>query len=297
MSLTLTANIGADDTLIRVTGTVPDDLDSGSSFRIGDELMTFQRFEPKRTTIGNLTVEIPFAKVPSRNVWLVSRGQSGSTKASHTAGASLVGAAGAWVSSSSPTPPDPFADSGGGGVTVTGSQGGGPFTATAVKLAGVATDLGGGTAGQGLVTQQFGPYAIAYDTPNLWNADNSPAGVILDTLPAGVILASSVVDTSDTWSVDDSGGRFCTLELDGGSGAGSVLALPEFWVDDDNGGNYPGTAGGRAFPKVDAPGDPVPLILFVPMDLKATVLNVTTPASAPSSGHANVYVLMAVAAS
>lgn len=109
MTLTLTANIDADDRVLGVTGTVPDGIGPGYRFRLDDELLDLTGFE-------HHDVDYPANRQqdPNRNRWYVRRGLVGSTAASHTAGAAILGATDAFVSAESgETAPGPFAVDGG----------------------------------------------------------------------------------------------------------------------------------------------------------------------------------------
>lgn len=105
MTLTLVANIDDETRFLGVVGTVPEDIEPGYGFRIGDELLVLQGFV------------MPYATTQiDRNRWYVRRAQDGSTAASHTAGDEIKGAADAFVAATSgTTPPSPFA--GGSGAS------------------------------------------------------------------------------------------------------------------------------------------------------------------------------------
>lgn len=158
MSLTLTSTITADEETVAVTGTVLASIVGNIRFALDDEILTLRGF-------GTMRPHPNGSVVVNRQSWICSRGQEGSTKATHTSGTELKAVANAWLAGASITPPSPIVESGGSsGVTVTGSQGGGPFVATEIKVAGVATDLGDGVIGQGLVLRRLGPYRVTYQT-------------------------------------------------------------------------------------------------------------------------------------
>lgn len=160
MSLTLTENIDATQETIAVTGTVPDSIRGHFPFTLGSEILTLRTFgttRPHRN--GSLIV--------NRQEWICSRGQQGSAKAAHDAGTELKSVADAWVAGTDITPADPLAsNSGSGGVTVTGSQGG-EVTATGIAYPGVVTESSPGVASpQGLVVADTDPGAIG--AGNIW---------------------------------------------------------------------------------------------------------------------------------
>lgn len=103
MALTLTADIDATQSTFRVSGTVPEDIDTGYLFRIGDEVLRLRGFE------GVLP---PFPVPVNRNHWRVERGIGTSVAASHSNGASILGARDAWTSGETEVQPDPFPPNG-----------------------------------------------------------------------------------------------------------------------------------------------------------------------------------------
>ena len=105
MALTLTAYIDAEIRYLTVTGTVPDSIQGGYRFRLGDEALELQGFVKPQHTI---TVD--------RNRWYVRRAQDGSAAATHTTGTEVKGANDAFISATSgTTPPNPFAAPSGSG--------------------------------------------------------------------------------------------------------------------------------------------------------------------------------------
>lgn len=109
MALTLTGNISASARSLGVTGTVPDSIGQGYRFRLDDELLELAGF-------GRVNVQYPVYRQddPDRNAWFVRRAVDG-IAASHTAGATILGATDAYVASGSETTaPEPFASGGGG---------------------------------------------------------------------------------------------------------------------------------------------------------------------------------------
>lgn len=107
---TLTENIDASQQVIRVTGATPDQ--GHFRVRIDDELLDVQGFARHELVGGYRPVGV------DRTRWVVTRGVSGTTAASHSAGDTLHAAASALVSSADLTPPLPFAGEGGGVQTV-----------------------------------------------------------------------------------------------------------------------------------------------------------------------------------
>lgn len=150
MTLTLTADIDAQMRYLTVTGTVPDSIEGGYRFRLGDEALELQGFVMPQHTI---TVD--------RNRWYVRRAQDGSAAATHTTGTEIKGANDAFISATSgTTPPNPFAGGGPGGsqtlaqtLALGNDADGLPITnaADGVDPSDVATvgQLGGGGVPQG----------------------------------------------------------------------------------------------------------------------------------------------------
>lgn len=112
MALTLAANIDAEQTTLEVTGTVDADIGRGYLFRIGTDAELLELRDFGRTPITTPIVDR--ARVGrDPNAWIVRRGENAT---SHTSGASIKGAADAYVSGSDETEPGPF-PSGGGTIT------------------------------------------------------------------------------------------------------------------------------------------------------------------------------------
>ena len=138
----------------------------------------------------------------------VERAIGGTTAAAHTAGATLTAVN------------DPAAPGGGsGGVTVTGSQGGGPFAATSLELPGVATDLGGGSVGVALAATLLGPFHVAFNTPNLM--DPAEYGADVGTLPGDCLFQFFAIITTN-WN--QPGELAIAASVDGHMGANVTVA-------------------------------------------------------------------------
>lgn len=103
MSLTLGANISADAKTLTITGTVPASVDVGYTFRLDDEAMIVKGFAAGTGPYHG------FGAHTNVNAWVVSRGQLGTTRATHTAGATVEAAVDAYVEGT-----DPFAAATGG---------------------------------------------------------------------------------------------------------------------------------------------------------------------------------------
>lgn len=97
MSLTLAANIGADATTLRVSGTLTADCRPGFRFRIDDEMLELLSFGLTRPPRREM-----------RLVWNIDRGLEGSARAPHSSGAAIRGINDAYLSGSNPTIPGPF---------------------------------------------------------------------------------------------------------------------------------------------------------------------------------------------
>ena len=121
-----------------------------------------------------------------------------------------------------------------GGALVTGSQGGSVAGATEIKVAGSVSDLGAGVAGQGLVLQRIGPFAITEATPDLFG---SP-GILLAELAEGsmvmqgitlmrVTSADAVGLEYDVFLPDHS--NYVAVQADnlGTSGGADISAVPD----------------------------------------------------------------------
>lgn len=114
MAVTLAANISADAREFTVSGTVPDEIAPGYLFRLANELLILRSFA--RADIADAPVDPvtqPELVGRNRHIWIVGRGLQGTTKATHTAGTSIIGSADAFATSSDATPPSPFPPGGG----------------------------------------------------------------------------------------------------------------------------------------------------------------------------------------
>jgi hypothetical protein len=106
---TLTANISASVTEFSITGDTSD-AETGQGYRIDDEVIVLREFVRTKATRRGPR---------NRNRWAVSRGQDGTTAASHLLGAEIFALNGAVATGVSLSEPEPFAGTGeGGGVTV-----------------------------------------------------------------------------------------------------------------------------------------------------------------------------------
>jgi hypothetical protein len=105
VSVTLTANVGADDRLLLVTGDTSA-AELGHLYRIDDEVVLLFEFDRYVVVAGRRRV----GRDPSR--WHVHRGAADSAVASHTAGAEIEAVSAALIAGDDLTPPDPFAGAG-----------------------------------------------------------------------------------------------------------------------------------------------------------------------------------------
>lgn len=142
MTLTLTANINASVRLLHVTGTVSADIEPTYRFRLDDELLELQAFVPMSG--------INRPSNPDRNRWYVRRGLDLTEAASHTAGATIKGAADAFVSGTDQDAPDPFSSGGGGGSGLTN-----PLTEDLDADGHAITGLADPTNAQDAATKQY----------------------------------------------------------------------------------------------------------------------------------------------
>jgi hypothetical protein len=106
---TLTTGISASTVEFSVTGDVSA-AETGESYRIDDEVIILREFV--RTKAVRRGPRNP-------NRWSVSRGQAGTTAASHLTGAEIVAVEEAVTTSETLVPPDPFAGEGGAAVEQT----------------------------------------------------------------------------------------------------------------------------------------------------------------------------------
>ena len=168
---TLNGGITSTSELIRVSGTPPA---PGTYFTIDDE--AFKANGATRGAQGrNFT----------RDYLAVDRGVAGTTKATHSNGATL-------------TPYYPDAPGGGsGGVTVTdGTTTVNPATSIQVP-AGTLTSPGGGVASVALIPTLLGPYRINFDD---FQGTGGNFPIELTELPDGCLLLFSYVKTVTAWS-------------------------------------------------------------------------------------------------
>lgn len=107
MALTLTTTINASVEELTITGTVPASILPGYRFRFSasDEVMEIVGFH-----------RIPAVRTwpVDRNRWLVHRGLLGTTKTTHTNGATVQAVVDEFVASEDEVAPDPVSEGGGG---------------------------------------------------------------------------------------------------------------------------------------------------------------------------------------
>ena len=102
---TLTADIGPNDTELRVTGDVSSVV-PGIRFRLDDELLDLAGFDVYPLVGGYRVSGLDHSR------WFVNRGVGGSVHEAHTAGTVLKASVSASISSGDLVPPDPFAGAG-----------------------------------------------------------------------------------------------------------------------------------------------------------------------------------------
>jgi hypothetical protein len=146
---TLTANInsavGEFDVSGDVSAAVP-----GTEYRIDDEVITLRSFKRE---------PLPWSP-RNRGKWIVSRGMSGTTPATHLAAAEIVAVEEAVTTSETLAPPEPFAGEGGGSIAATDKQIVFMDGSTASGSADLTLDAAGGNATLGLASAANGAASI-----------------------------------------------------------------------------------------------------------------------------------------
>ena len=213
---TLNGGISSTSELIRVSGTPPP---PGSYVTIDSEAIRING--AARGAQGrNFT----------RDYLAVDRGVAGTTKATHSNGATLT-----------PYYPDAPGGTGSGGVTVTdGDHTVSPAT-TIQFPTGTMTDLGGGVASVGLVWRLVGPFRVTVGDVGLVNPSDPVNGIPTLVVPDGslyraVVLAFTTFDQDCqlTVAIGPSGNNLAGYKTAGGQPAGVELLVDSGFANADN---------------------------------------------------------------
>jgi hypothetical protein len=204
---TLSANINATQTVVPVSGTAPE---PGSYFTLNSEAVRF---------LG--TSRGPGGRAFLRTYWSLDRGVAGTTKATHSSGATLT-----------QYYPDAVGSGGLGSVT-DGATTVNPATSITFP-AGTLTDLGGGVVGVALIPQQY-EVIVNFDDPAF--VLNAPFDVGFPELAVGTWIEDFVMQLLVEFVKFSGTSAGLQITVTGSLPSSHTSYFPETeWPIDDSGG-------------------------------------------------------------